>query len=365
MKKKILHVIESTATGTLSAMRGLANSQIDEGNFVSIIYSKRADTPKNLSNYFNPGINLINIQMSSISSILISLVKIFKFIRKFNPHYVFLASSTAGFIGRVVGLFVNKKILFFYIPHCISYIRKDIGNVKKIVFIVFELIASIKKCVIIAVSKSELKQIKRFIKFSPSFLVENAVTSEFLNLKIPEIKNRNIITVGGIRPQKDPVSFAEIAKKVMEADNSISFTWIGDGDNRSKQLLLESGVEVTGWLNTSEVKNRLLNSTIYISTAKWEGMPVSLLEALACGLPVIAFNCPGNADIIKDRDIGFVFDHNNDAVNKIHSLISDKKNVDRMSTAAYTVVNNWFNLDRNNQEINNIIKKTKEDNFLI
>ena len=165
MKKKILHLIESTATGTLSAMRGLANSQSNNGNHVTVIYSKRPDTPKDLSNYFNQNINLINIQMSSFLNILNSFIKIFVYIKKNNPHYVFLASSSAGFIGRIVGLFVNKKILFFYIPHCISYIRKDIGLLKKIIFITLELIASLKKSIIIACSKSELEQIKKYIKY--------------------------------------------------------------------------------------------------------------------------------------------------------------------------------------------------------
>ena len=41
MGKKIFHIIESTATGTLSAMRGLANSQCNEGNEVYVIYSIR------------------------------------------------------------------------------------------------------------------------------------------------------------------------------------------------------------------------------------------------------------------------------------------------------------------------------------
>ena len=156
MKKKIFHIIESTATGTLSAMRGLANSQCNDGNEVFVIYSIRPDTPKNLSNYFNSNIKLINVQMSSLLEILISFIKIFKLINQQKPQYVFLASSSAGFIGRVVGLFVSRKILFFYIPHCISYIRQDIGKIKKIIFIFLELIASLKKCVIIACSKSEL-----------------------------------------------------------------------------------------------------------------------------------------------------------------------------------------------------------------
>ncbi len=358
MKKKILHIIESTATGTLSAMRGLANSQ-SNNNSVTIIYSIRPDTPKDLRKYFNPNINLINIQMSSFFSVLWSFVKIYKLIKKYDPHYIFLASSTAGFVGRIVGLFISKKILFFYIPHCISFIRKDIGKLKKIIFIFLELVASLKKSVIIACSKSELEQIQRFIR-STSYLVENAVTPDYINLKLNNKRSKNIVTIGGIRTQKDPENFAKITKEVKKRDQTISFSWIGDGDDKSKKILIDSGVNVTGWIDTENVKNMLLSSTLYLSTAKWEGMPISILEALACGLPTIAYNCPGNSDILKNRDIGFVFNSNEEAVNKILNLLKDKNKINYLSLNSYNIVNDWFNLKRYNEEINNIIKKTEK-----
>jgi glycosyltransferase involved in cell wall biosynthesis len=356
MGKKIFHIIESTATGTLSAMRGLANSQCDEGNEVYVIYSIRPDTPKNLSNYFNSNIRLINIQMSSFLEVLISFIKIFKLIKQQKPQYIFLASSSAGFIGRIVGLFVSKKILFFYIPHCISYIRQDIGKIKKIIFIFLELVASLKKSLIIACSKSELEQIQNYIKTSGSILVENAVTPEYINLKLNKIRKRNVVTIGGIRPQKDPKNFAEIAKEIIKQDDTISFTWIGDGDHALKKHLINAGVEVIGWIDANNVKKKLLNSTLYLSTAKWEGMPISILEALACGLPTIAFNCPGNADIIKNREIGYVFDNNNEAIKILLSLINDKTKINNMSLNAHRIINEYFNLDRYNREINDIIK---------
>ena len=114
MRKKIFHIIESTATGVLSTMCGLANSQCNEGNDVFVVYSRRSDTPKNLSNYFNSKIKLINIQMLSFMDILSSFVKIFKLINKYKPNYIFLHSSYAGFIGRISGLLVNKKKLFLF-----------------------------------------------------------------------------------------------------------------------------------------------------------------------------------------------------------------------------------------------------------
>ena len=206
----------------------------------------------------------------------------------------------------------------------------------------------------------ELEQIKKYIKSSPSYLVENAVTPDYINLKLRDKREKKIVTIGGIRSQKDPENFAKIAKEVREKDQIITFSWIGDGDNESKKLLIDSGVEVTGWIDTTDVKNILLNSTIYLSTAKWEGMPISILEALACGLPTIAFNCPGNADIIKDRDIGFVFNSNDEAINKILNLLNNKNKIDHLSLNAYSIVNDWFNLERYNKEINEIIKRTEE-----
>ena len=359
MSKKILHITESTATGVLSIMCGLANSQCNEGNDVFVIYSRRLDTPKNLSNYFNSKIKLINIQMVSFMDILSSFVKIFKLINEYKPNYIFLHSSYAGFIGRITGLFVSKKKLFFYIPHCISFIRQDIKKFKKIVFIFLEIIASIKKSVIIACSKSELTEIRKFIKLSTSILIENTVSPEYSNLKLNNVRNTNVITVGGIRPQKDPENFAKIANEIIKKDKTISFTWIGDGDDSYKKILTKSGVKVTGWLDPNDVRKKLLNSMIYLSTAKWEGMPISILEALACGLPTVAFNCPGNLDIIKDREIGYVFDNNSEAVKKILILINDRNKINDMSINAYQLSNQKYNLDRYNREINDIIKKTE------
>ena len=360
MKKNFIHIIESTATGSLTAMRGLANSQKEDGHNVLVIFSRRPDTPNNLTDYFNDGIELKNVQMAGFFNIFLSFFKIYKIIQLFRPNIIFLTSSTAGFIGRVIGLFINKKILIFYIPQCISYMRKDIGVFKRFLFIFFEKIGSIKKSVLIASSNSELNEIRKIIKNSPSHLVENAVTDEYLDLIPHQKKHKNIIHVGGIRVQKDPESFAIIAKKVMQKNKDIKFTWVGDGDKKSKKQLMEVGIEVTGWLPTSDVKNRLLNSTLYLSTARWEAMPLSLLEALACGLPIVASNCAGNVDILENKDLGFIFESIDEAVEKIIFLMNNHSEIKRLSSNATDISNKWFNVKRYYKEINSIVKKMEE-----
>ena len=124
-------------------MRGLANSQCNEGNEVFVIYSIRPDTPKNLSYYFNSNIRLINIQMSSLSEILISFIKIFKLINQQKPDYIFLLHHQQVLLEESLAYLSVEKFYFFTF-HCISFIRQDIGKIKKIIFIFLELIASLK-----------------------------------------------------------------------------------------------------------------------------------------------------------------------------------------------------------------------------
>ena len=66
------------------------------------------------------------------------------------------------------------------------------------------------------------------------------------------------------------------------------FRWIGDGDEDLREVLEDAGVEVTGWLDRAELRRTLLASDLMLHTATWEGFPVSVVDAAALDLPVVA-----------------------------------------------------------------------------
>ena len=77
---------------------------------------------------------------------------------------------------------------------------------------------------------------------------------------------------------------------------------------------------------TPQIMDRYLESSIFVLTSRFEGLPMVIIEAMACGLPIVSFNCPwGPADIIKNKEDGFLVEYLNtdEEAERICQLIED------------------------------------------
>lgn len=353
----MVHIIEATATGTLSMAALLANAQASSGGRVEIIYSNRPETPIDFSNYFDARVKLTKIQMSSSKDKLRSLLSIRKALTASSPNQIFMHSSFAGFLGRIASIGILPGTSFFYIPHCISFMRQDIGTLKRIAFIAFEWVAAIKKAEYIACSDSERQRIATCIPFRKCHLVENALDfgsiPSFVKIKQAS-KRRVVITVGQIRPQKGPEQFSAIAQAVKAADPSINFVWVGDGDPMARQQLENAGVHVLGWLPKDEVWRHLGEAQLYLSTAKWEGMPVSVIEASSAGLPVIASNCAGNVDVVEHGKTGWLFQSTDEAVQQVLTALNNPELAVAQAKMAFDIAQQRFSVARYVKEMESL-----------
>ncbi|MFQ3215318.1 MAG: glycosyltransferase involved in cell wall biosynthesis [Marivirga sp.] len=332
-----------------------ANTQAAAGSEVTVIYNVRDETPQNLSSMFHSSIKLVNVQMVSLKEKLFSLFIIRKIVCSTNPDAVFMHSSFGGFLGRLALL--GKNVKCFYLPHCISFMRQDISIIKRILFVLLEWVGALKTATYVACSNSEGDSIKKYIPFRSCVVVENAVNVNDWDFQGDwTSRKKQVITVGQIRLQKDPMRFARIVKDILAQRDDVEFVWVGDGEEESKQALINAGVKVLGWKTPEEVKQLLRSSRYYLSTALWEGMPVSPIESMLSGCVAVLSNCAGNIDIVETGTTGCVFKDEEQAVEKLTSLFDNEHLASSLAEAGRIHCAKQYAVERYVQEMNLLIK---------
>ena len=112
----------------------------------------------------------------------------------------------------------------------------------------------------------------------------------------------------------------EIARLLKKED--IHFTWVGDGQdfNRLKKTAEQEKLNISFIGFSNEPFKYLESASIYLSTARFEGLPYALIEAASVGLPIIATNVIGNNETLENGKSGYLFNTEKEAINYILCL---------------------------------------------
>ena len=168
----------------------------------------------------------------------------------------------------------------------------------------------------IAVSRNfkyllESKLDKKFIT------IPNIVNTSFFT-PINKINNKefNLINIGFLNKNKNQDMLIKAFASSFQDNLSIKLTIVGDGPcyNELKALITKmklcKQVKLYGRADRIEIKNLLQNSDAFVLSSKYETFGVVVIEALACGLPVVATRCGGIEDIVISNKLGFLSDIN-------------------------------------------------------
>jgi N-acetyl-alpha-D-glucosaminyl L-malate synthase BshA len=160
-----------------------------------------------------------------------------------------------------------------------------------------------------------------------------------LSIGSPSGCKAKIIHVSNFRPVKDPQSAARIFLGIREKIE-VEFWLVGDGPEMgaSKTILAQNGLEqdVRFWGLRHNVAPLLAQAHLLLMTSLSESFCLAALEAMACGLPVLATNVGGLAEVVVDGLTGFLFpvgDHAS-AVDLAVGLLSDSVRHQTMGEAA-------------------------------
>ncbi|SFB98451.1 Glycosyltransferase involved in cell wall bisynthesis [Flexibacter flexilis DSM 6793] len=321
----VLHITEPFGGGTISVINHLVNNlsqhqhiifhgeQRPDGSVEDVKKRFPESTKFYIWKYAQREISLFND--------IIALVLLLKFIRK-TPHDVLhLHASKAGFLGRIVAWILGEKKVI-YTSHGAAFIMQDISEFKRKMYIFLESFATKLGGISVCCSDSELHEFQKYR--IPAICIYNGtnIKNNFeLKNKLEITNSLNIITTGRITIPKNPMLFNKIAEHFIN-NNNVKFIWVGDGELR--EYLTSENIEITGWKSKKEVDSLLGTANLYLSTSLWEGLPLSVLEAMNLGLPLLLSNCMGNKDLVIDGQNGFSFNDSEQAIDKIKFFIQNK-----------------------------------------
>lgn len=304
-KKKILHIVEAMGGGVFTYIVDLANQLCDEYE-VNIAYAIRPQTPEGYREYFDKRIKLIEVKNFTRSINPIKDIKAFFEIKKIEkeiePDIIHLHSSKAGTLGRWA--FNGKKVSVFYTPHGYSFLMQNCGGIKRTIYKIIESVSGRRNCTTIACSKGEYDESVKLAKHNT--YINNGINISKMHKLIKMCNTTNdqhpftVFTLGRICYQKNPELFNSIAEKVPD----VKFLWIGDGELRDK--LTSSNIEITGWVNREKALEHSMQADMFILPSLWEGLPISLLEAMCMRKVCLVSDVIGNRDVIENGVNGFI-----------------------------------------------------------
>lgn len=126
-----------------------------------------------------------------------------------------------------------------------------------------------------------------------------------------------LLFVGRFNAFKNVETLVEAAARLRELDvEDFELALVGDGSHRAnvERLVTEMGltrhVKLLGWLNRDELVEHYRRADVFVTATTWEGMPNTVLEGMACGLPVVATRASGLEELVNDGVNGYLVELN-------------------------------------------------------
>jgi glycosyltransferase involved in cell wall biosynthesis len=377
-KIKVLHIITELELGGAQLFTLYTVENISKDNFIPFLITNNKGILnkeyKNKNNYFF--INNLTREINPIKDFL-SLIKLYRMIKRIKPDIIHTHSSKAGVLGRWAGFFARVPIIIHTV-HGFGFSPFH-SKLRRVLYIFLEKLTAKITDHLIFVSKDNLEEGKslKINSEKKSSIIRSIIGLEnFKNNSLNKQKLKKLwkfppdkIIVGGVfcfKPQKDPIGFLKIAKMAVEKNRNLVFYIAGDGEIRKPmedyiyEHKLGDKINLLGWVNNTA---QLLPAfDVLLLTSLWEGLPQVIIQALVSKVKVVASYVNGVRDIIKDGENGFVFPPKNydTAVKKLLLAIKDKKlenRLENISDLYFNKFNPMSMVKRQEELYMNLIKK--------
>lgn len=271
-----------------------------------------------------------------------------------EAHHFDICQVFFGIPSGPLGYLLKKR---YKVPYIIRFGGGDIPGFQKRFTVIYKIIGPFLKIIwqnanaLIANSDGLKKLAMDFYSKNEITIIHNGVdTNKFYPLSdaksISDSQNINILFVSRLIERKGLQFIIPLLSYIQEKSKKrIQLTVVGDGPYReelvklTKQNSCEDFVCFEGQKDKNELLSYYQTADIFILPSKKEGMPNVVLEAMACGLPIIMSPCEGSEELITNNGIVSTIDAFADNLVK---LCEDKELRYRMGQNSVCNVENNF-----------------------
>ena len=412
MKKTIIHIIDNLARGGAETMLVTVTKNLPEyNNIIVTLY------PQNEFGSYLQCDKLICLNLGSIKKIPIAALKLRVLIRQ---HKVDMVHSHLFWSTVVARLGVPKNIPLITTIH--TFVKSSVEYQPRRMRVIERLTFWYKKNIIIAVAKGALKEYVSFVKVKPykSYVLYTFVDTALFNNELEHVLKPvgdtfKIVTVGNLKYQKNHrfllVAFRQLATQeiaVSSPDSQKSQEWsvspqpwpvsppttpeqqntiskqpwpvspppspatsattsrldiYGNGPlNISLQKLIdEHHLNVTLKGQVTAIQNIIGQYDLYVMSSLYEGFSLSVLEAMALGMPMLLSDIPSFKEQCEGTAIYFSADDPADFVTKLNDLKNDPEKMLALGQAAKKRVTGLFTLTKHLEHLKIIYLNTLKD----
>lgn len=256
--------------------------------------------------------------------------------RKHQPDVIHLHSSKAGTLGRLV--FPTKKVV--YTVHGFDSIRLAFRK-----FLPVERILQRACSAIVAVSNYDEKNLREEGIIHNVSTIYNGITPPDSNsierLNIANNYKKIVLSIARVNPPKEPKLFIETARLLPQ----YGFIWIGNQESVEHLGDIPANCHFLG--NMVNAGAYCAQADLFMLPSNYEGLPMVIIEAMSCGVPVVASDVGGVSEIVRNDINGYTLPNRAELfAEKIEEILSNDDLYARMSKSALEIFERELTIDK-------------------
>ncbi len=330
IKKKIIFILPTlNRGGSERVLSTVANSlDVKKYNIIFITTNKSKD-----EFVLNNNIRYIRLNKKKLYFSFFNLLKIFFFEK---PDTIFTCTTNISIIISLCTFFYRKNVKFILRESTIPSVASNYRKKQKWIIFLQPFLYKRYDLIICQCQKIKKDLLQNYrIKEEKLVIINNPL--EFEKIEQGKIEqtldfkgngnSKILITVANLTSFKGHSRILEALKHI---DTNFQYLIIGDGEEHEKLKMLSEQLGLFSKVKFLGTKINpfpyLYQSDLFLQGSFFEGFPNSLLEAGACGIPIVAYNCPGGTnEIIQEGINGFLVDNEANEIefsNKIKYALS-------------------------------------------